>query len=318
MNIQENIIYLAQSNARKCRPLRLEDVDTTIPYFSIEKNQFGKYEVLGFNYEHHDNAPRMNLWESYLRSMIFPNIDPTVDISGYYNIELHDSYTYLNNGKDYKNVLTFAKFKDDFDPVLIPDPYMICNYGNALSSIQDDLDWMKKANKVCFYGTTTGVRDPTKNERIDLCLWARDKRDYCDFYITKIAQMSESDCLKVDGFQNVYRPPVSIVDQLKYKYHLAMDGNTCRFDVWYYKTNNIVMKYQSKEMLWYYPLLQEDVHFVEVHKHDLKNKMDFYNNNPQNAYCMIYNAKKMANVLFRPIIHQMYTIHLFESIAENK
>lgn len=78
------------------------------------------------------------------------------------------------------------------------------------------------------------------------------------------------------------------------------------------------MKYDSKEMLWYYPLLQNDVHFIDVNKDDMKNKMDFYANNPQLAHVMIFNAKKTASMLFRPIVHQMYTINLFETIAQNK
>lgn len=314
MNYQDNIIYLAQVNSRSCHPKRREDINEQIPFFEIKKDQLGKYDIKSYNYETHDNAPRMQLWEQYLKTAILPNVDPNANLCGFYNIQLHDSYTYLDHDEDYKDVLCFTKFKTDPDPILIPDPYMICNYGNMLNSVNDELDWSKKMNKVCFYGTTTGHRDP---KRIDLCIWARDKRNVFDFYITKIAQMSSSDCQKVPGFDAVYRNPVSISEQLKYKYHLMMDGNTCRFDVWYFKANNVVMKYPSKEMLWYYPMIQDDTHYVEVNRNNITNKMEFFNNNPQHAYCMIYDAKKLCNTLFRPIVHQMYTINLFESMALN-
>lgn len=319
MNLQDTITYLAQVNSRTCYPKRRDDVDESIPYFQVFKNDLGRYDMRTFAYEKHDNAPRMQLWESYLRSSIFPNIDPTIDISGYYNIELHDSYTYLNNNKDYKNVLCFSKYKKDSDPILIPDPYMICNYGGMLNTINDEADWNKKKNKIVFCGTTTGHRDPLLNDRIKLCLWSLDKRDWCDFYITKVAQMDISDIeSKIPNFTSISKQPLSIPDQLAYKYHLSMDGNTCRFDTWYYKTNNVVLKYDSKEMLWYYPFFQNETHYCDVNTDNMKNTIEFFNNNPQHAYCMIYNTKKLSQMLFRPIVHQMYTINLFENIAANK
>jgi hypothetical protein len=317
MQTQDNIIYLAQANSKGFAPRREEEVDKTLPYFQIQKNDIGKYSINTFNYETHDNAPRMDMWSNYLTTSIFPNVDPNINISGFYNIELHDSYTYLKNNKNYKNVFTFSKFKHDPSPILIPDPYMICNWGNSLNSLNDDQDWDKKMNKVCFYGTTTGIRDPFQNERIKLCLWARDKRQYCDFYITNVAQMSLDDFKKVNGFDDIYHQRVTMEQQSKYKYHLMIDGNTCRFDVWHFKMNNVIFKYPSNEMLWYYPFLQDDNHYVEVNKDNIFSKMQFFNSNPLNAQCMIFNAKKLGLTLFRPLIHQIYTINLFETMAMN-
>lgn len=318
MNYQEDIVYLAQMNSRTCRPKRLEEIDTTIPYFSISKNSMGRYDMKSFAYENHDNAGRMPFIEGYLKQAIFPNISPDIDISGHYNIQLHDSYCYLNDGKDYKDVLVFSKFKNDRGPVLIPDPYMIGNYGNMLQSINDTVPWDKKMNKIIFCGTTTGNRNPILNERINLCKWAIDKRDYCDFYITKVAQMDPFYVQNtVTDFNKIYHNAISIPDQMKYKFHLAIDGNTCKFDVWYYKTSNVVMKYQSKEMLWYYPLLQADTHFTEVNKDNMQSKYQFFLNNPDHAILMMYNAQKLCSSLFRPLIHQIYTINLFENMALN-
>lgn len=319
MNTNENIIYLAQNNSRKCYPKRLDEIDKTIPYFQLSKSSLGKYDMKCFSYETHDNVDRMNLWYQYLTHMILPNINNKIDISGYYNIQLHDSYTYLNDDKKYNNILCFSKFKNDNGPVLIVDPYMIYNWGNMLNNVNDDIDWNKKKNKIIFLGTTTGNKDANKNERINTCLWSLNNKDFCDFYITKVAQMNIVDVQsKITEFNKIYRHPMSILEQLQYKYHLSIDGNTCRFDIWPYKTNTVNMKFESKEMLWYYPLLQNDVHFIDINKDTLKNKFDYYNNNPQLAQIMIHNAKKLANDIFRPIIHQMYTVNLFESIGLNK
>jgi hypothetical protein len=319
MNTHENIIHLAQHNSRKCYPKRLEEIDQSIPYFQLTKTQLGKYDMKCYAYEKHDNADRMQLWEQYLKNMILPNIDYNVDLTGYFNIQLHDSYTYLNDNKDYKDVLCFSKFKDDKDPILIPDPYFICNWGNMLNNINDEQEWTKKKSKIVFVGTTTGNREPIKNERINLCLWGLNNKDFCDFNITKVAQMNLLDVKsKIPDFDKFYKTNMSIPDQMQYKYQLSIDGNTCKFNVEQYKMSSVVMKYDSREMLWYYPLLQEDVHYVGVNKNNIKEKFDFYNNNPQLAQIMIYNAKKISNNIFRPIIHQMYTVKLFESIALNK
>jgi hypothetical protein len=97
-----------------------------------------------------------------------------------------------------------------------------------------------------------------------------------------------------------------------------MDGNTTRFDIWPYKTNTVNMKYDSKEMLWYHPLVQEDIHYISVNNDNIKNKFEFYNGNASISQMVIYNAKKLANNIFRPIVHQMYMVELLQSIALNK
>jgi hypothetical protein len=320
MNTNENILYLAQQNSRKCYPKQeLDDVNLTIPYFKLTKSQLGKYQMECFAYENHDNADRMKQWEQYLKQMILPNIDYNIDVSGYYNIQLNDSYTYLEDGKDYENVLCFSKFKEDREIILIPDPYMIRNWGGVLNSINDEKEWNKKINKVCFFGTTTGNRDPIKNKRINTCLWSLNNKDFTDFYITKVAQMNILDVKsKIPDFYKIYRDPVNINDQIQYKYHLSMDGNTTRFDIWPYKTNTVNMKYDSKEMLWYHPLVQEDIHYISVNNDNIKNKFEFYNGNASISQMVIYNAKKLANNIFRPIVHQMYMVELLQSIALNK
>lgn len=308
----ESIKSLAKTN---CYPKRLEEIDKTIPYFKLIKNQLGKYDIECFEYKYHDNADRMYTWEGYLKQSILPNIDAKIDLTGFYNIQLHDSYTYLNDNKNYKDVFCFSKFKDDNNPVLIPDPYMIYNWNNILNNINDKQEWKTKKNKIIFCGTTTGNRNPIKNERINMCLWSLNNIDFCDFNITKVAQMNIYD---IQNIEKIYTKPLNISEQLNYKYHLSIDGNTSRFDIWPYKTNTVNFKYKSNEVLWYYPLLIENEHYIEVDKNNIREKFNFYNNNNQLAELMIEKTKKMAIELFRPISHQIYMVNLFESIGLNR
>lgn len=316
MNIIDNINYLASINASHCFPKRKEYINETIPYFEIKKDSNNKYTLDFYNYENHDNANRSYLWKSYIETKVFPNIDSDYNISGFYNIELHDSYTYLNNNKNYDNVLCFSKFKKDTNIPIIPDPYMLNNYNRI--HVNDITDWNKKYNKVIFCGTTTGNTNPELNERINTCLWGLNK-PYCDFYITKIAQIKKESIDKINKFNLIYKNIIPIEEQIKYKFHLCLDGNTSRYDIWYYNTTTIIFKKKSKEMLWYYPLLQNRVHFTEIDQlEDIEKHMNIFNNNPNLAYNMIINSKEFHNNINRPIIPQLYLIKLFETMAENR
>lgn len=321
MNHIESILHTAVTNAGNTRPLRKEEVKINLPYIQVQKSIMSRsYEVTAYNYEAHDNAERMPYLQYYLKNIILPNVRG--DASGFYNIELHDSYTYLKNDKDYNNVLTFSKFKDDKGPCLLPDPYMIGDWNGVMRTIIDPHSWTDKLGKCCFFGTTTGDRDPAANERIQMCVWSTKQNNLLDFKITQVAQMSEASIVQAVGkdmWSKIYYPAkVSIPDQLKYKYHLIMDGNTCRYDVWGYKTNSMMLKHESRDMLWYYPLLQERTHFVEVNKDNIVNKMAYYNANPKIADHIIHNAQQFSQQYFNQVACNLYTTQLFEEIANNK
>jgi hypothetical protein len=121
MDIEQNLQWLAQCNSGTCRPKRKEEIDSTLPYFNVIKGDMGKYKIEAFNYETHDNAPRMPHVCNWLLNRIFPSVSG--DLCGYYNIQLHDNYSYLRDGKDYTDVLCFGKLKDDKGPVQLPDCY---------------------------------------------------------------------------------------------------------------------------------------------------------------------------------------------------
>jgi len=320
MNTHENIIHLAQLNSRSCHPKRKEDIHKHLPYFEIYKDQLNHLNV---RCSHCAQMDRMHLWETYLKNHILPNIGDPYDITGFYNIELHDSYTYLKNGHDYQNVFTFSKFKDDSGPVLIPDPDMITNWKNMLQNIQDDVHFDNKLNKIIFAGATTGHHDPSKNERIKACLWSLEYQDICEFKLTKVSQMSMDSIISTYGanqWKDIYLPRhMTIQEQLRYKYHLHIDGNTCRFDVWPMKTNSLLLKMRSHEMLWYYPMIKANSEFVEVSSLDhLSDIQEYYTANPRMARLIIKNANNLAKELFTPFSHILYTINLFETMALNR
>lgn len=323
MNLQDNISHLAAVFSRNSRPKRLEEISKQIPYFEVGSDTFGRKCIKGmYNFEQHDNAPRMQYYMNYFNYHVFPNLDKDADITGFYNIELHDSYTYLKNGKDYSGVFSFAKFKNDMKPCLLPDPYMVGNWGGVLDVLSDNRYWSNKIDKCCFFGTTTGDRDPSNNMRIKACMYGQKHPELFNFKITNVAQMNESDIVNAVGksqWDNIKLPfRVGYEDQLCYKYHLVLDGNTCRYDIWNYNTNTVTLKHESNEMLWYYPLLQNNEHFYEVTLDELPKAMQYFSNNPTEAAMIIKNAKSFCKSYFKPVIHTLYTQRLFEEIGHNK
>ncbi len=324
MDLKENISFLAQANSGKCHPKRFEDINKELPYFSLKKDGVSKnYFIEAFNYESHDNAPRMPFVLNYLSSRVFPFVSG--DLSGYYNIQLHDTYTYLQDDIDYTDVLCFGKRKCDKGPVQIPDCYFLGDWGGKYNDWKldknggiDKLKWTFKSSKIVFAGTTTGSRDPKTNERINICLWGRDKPE-CDFYITNIAQIEPKRIFQeVPDFKYIYRPPMNFLEQMQYRYQLVIDGNTCRWNPDVYFTNTLAFHYPSRDMLWYYPLLREGQEFVSVSKDNMLSKFRYYENNPRETQFIIDNAKYVANKLFSKDVCAEYMIKLFECIADNR
>lgn len=322
MDNAESIIYTAKMNAQHLHPYSdVSDVNEDLPYFHIYKNQMNQYQIHGYNHENHDNSDRMTFIKAVLQQMVFPNISRECNINGYYNIELHDSYSYLNNGINYKNCLTWSKSKSDKQGVLLPDVYHLCAYNGKLSQI-DSIPWDKKAEKISFYGTTTGDRNPSNNTRIKTCLWSIDKRDLCDFYITNIAQMSyESIKQKYDNVDAVLKQPVPPSEIHKYKYNLDIPGNTCSWDrvPLILNSKTLLFKMPCNDMCFYYPFLQSGSHYVHVNNvNDIENKTNYYRNNPHECAFIINNANRFVKNYLQQHHALLYLVNLLEEASFNR
>jgi hypothetical protein len=315
----DHIEELAKINAQKISIRRKDSINPDLPYFRVYKGDNFRYTMDCFNYKTHDNSDRMDLYKYYFIQYVFPNVDKDIDIAGFYSFELHDGHHYLKNTKKYDNTFVFSSpYTSEYSPALLPDPYFISNY-NGLMNIDDTTQWREKKNKVCFYGTTTGNRNPLKNERIDVCLWSLKNRNIFDFKITKIAQMTENYIrTNMENFTDICAPNVTIPEQLKYKFHLIIDGNVSRFDVWSYVCNVVNLKWKSDESLFYYPLMPDKQYHVVVNKENIENIVKYYLNNTQEAIEIIDRAKEFANFMFRPIVAQYYCVKLFEEIGNKK
>lgn len=273
-----------------------------------------------YNYEKHDNAPRMEFVCDYLKSNVFFNV--IGNISGYYPIQLHDSYTYLqSDAAEEREMFCFAKHKHHRKPVLLPDPYMMGNYGGRLE-IKDSVAFQDKTDTISFYGVTTGDQNPVKNERIRACEWSLNNADISDFKITGIVQMDQDAVIRnVPSIPKMMAHGVPIEQMHRHKYLLSMDGNTASYDrpCWIMNSKSLLFKYASPDILWYYPLLREGQCYMGVENlQDIRTKVMMAKNNPNMVQLMVKNANDFVNDYLKPINRMLYTTELFEIIASNR
>jgi hypothetical protein len=325
MNHVDVIMSLANSEARRARGIFLLDYDDTMinnfPYIEIKKKS-NKYIINGYNYETHDNSPRMQLVCDYIKNVVFPNVDSNVNISGLYKIELHD--VIQENDKSDGGCFCFSRNKSSRDDyVLLPDAFQMQNYGGLLANYSDDISWNKKSSRALFCGTTTGLRNPMLNERLQACDWAvRTARSYTDFYITKVAQMDMSDIIRCypetcgTFFRNEYIP---VEDHYKYKYLVNIAGNTCCWNrvALIMNSKSLMLSTYQSDMCWYYPALCEGIHYssVKLSGDNLYNTIQYYEQNPLEASIIVRNANTFVKQYLSATSVILYVTMLFENIA---
>lgn len=314
MDAAESIETLGRFAGSMLKPLYgKSEVNPNVPYFYIDD----KRSVGIYNFESHDNADRLPFFADYLKHYVFPGIPKEVALDGYYNIELHDTYSYLNNGVQYKNCLAWSRQKKDTDVVLIPDLYQLVNYSGKLAK-RDIVPWDRKRDKIGFFGTTTGSRDPLLNERIATCIWGLGNQDISDLYITKVAQIEPSIIHeKIPKFKSIFHPPVMPEYLHNYRFLLDIPGNTCSWDrvPLVLNSKSILFKMPCKDMCWYYPLLRDKEHYVGVDTNDMRNKFNYYLGNPKECLDMVEKANMFTQTYLgvQPAIKYLQSLFMESS-----
>ncbi|PNH12567.1 hypothetical protein TSOC_000537 [Tetrabaena socialis] len=330
MNNLETIQYLAQAEAKHFAPLR-NDMHTNlmedgVPHLLVQKvNQ--TYEVQMQGHHGHDNEGRAPLICSFVKMNVLAHLDPAIDASGVYPIELHDSYSYLApdspaHRAKYRGALTFSKPIGHGHTILFPDPYQITGYGGMLG-VTDPLEFDKKQDIVLFAGTTTGDRAPLRNERIKACLWAMDKRPRYQFYITNIAQMTINDMrngISDPDLQSILHSPIQHADHFQCKYIFNIKGNTCCWSrvPMIMNSNSLMLNLRHSDATWYYPLLQDNHHFVSVPTiESLPSIVQQCASTPLRSKQIVANANQFVKNFCGQVHASYYAKCLFEAMALN-
>jgi hypothetical protein len=272
----------------------------------------------------HENAPRLPFLTNFINVRVLPLIDPAADVTGVWRVELHDSYSYLPDRERYEEVLTFGRAPDARERrvALIPDPFHMGDFGGLLASASADaVPWAAKEPLLFFAGTTTGDRDPARNDRIRACVWSLDHRDVAHMHITKVAQMQPDAIVRAHPrVAETLRAPFSVEAHFKYRYQVNLAGNTACWSrlPMIMSTRSVMVHARDPcgDAMWYYPLLREGQHYVGADSaagEDLLRAHAFCRAHDRQCKAMVDEANALARELFHPGAAASYLATLLEA-----
>jgi hypothetical protein len=325
MDAPDVVAHLAQAEARRLRAIRdpadLSEYALQLPCIVISGDGPNRLIATGVGHEAHENAGRMPFLCDFLNRRVLPMVDPAADVRGAYRIELHDSYSYLPHAARYQNALGFARPKGARESVaLMPDPFHIGNFGGLLGPGRADvLPWEAKNPLMFFAGTTTGNRDPTKNERIQACVWSLGRLDVARFHITSVAQMSADAALAaVPLLRATLHPPVQPEDHFQFRYQVNIAGNTACWSrvPMIMASKCLMLNLKQPDVMWYYPALAEGTHFFGAATlDDLPNLQARCEADPARCRQVVANANRFVDDFLGPTQAPAYMVRLLEEAA---
>ena len=310
-NINDNIIELAKKNSKLVKYVSINNFYhnkffNENLYIKINKNKTIEFSE---NY-----CLRKDIITDIFKNQICPLLDIKNDFV--INISLHD-----NCEED--GILCFGN-KNNSTSVLIPDIYQMYNYKNTLFN-KDNSKFINKKNKVIFCGSSTGDININNNDRVNTCIWSLKNNwaiNNTYFKISNLVQIPKPEFIYYlhnnnIHINNIISDNISIDEQLKYKYILSIDGNTWAWDrpIWIMKSNSLFLKYESDNIGWYYNFLQEDINYISVNKNNMENKINFFENNTNQALEIISNSKKFVKDYCSDDKWKLYLKTLLEEIS---
>lgn len=116
------------------------------------------------------------------------------------------------------------------------------------------------------------------------------------------------------------KPPMSIDDQLKYKFIFCPEGNDVATNLkWAMSSNSLCIMPKPKYETWFMEgMLKNGVHYVEVESDfsDLAEKIEFYISNPEKAEVIIQNAHAHVHRFQNRNLEDLLCLKVLEQYAD--
>jgi len=339
MDLPGAVEYLARAEALRVRPItdeaELDELDAAVgrgvPVFDVRRDARGRLAASGrLRCERHDNADRLPFMVEWLNRCVLPLVEGGGgggDVTGAWRLELHDSYSYLPERAGYREVLSFGRAPDAAERrvALLPDPYHIGDFGGLLAQARRGVravPWASRAPSLFFAGTTTGDRDPARNERIRACVWSLGlgRPEVARMHITNVAQMSLADVERAWGPQRargVLHAPVGVEEHWRHRFQVNIVGNTACWSrvPMVMSSGSLLVHVRHADAAWYYPLLREREHYVAADSVDgeaLLRARDFCVANDAECERIAASAAALAARLFEPSTAAAYAAVLLQ------
>jgi len=213
----------------------------------------------------------------------------------------------------------------DFDAITagyqVISPKNIVAFEIPWNNKKDSLIWRGSTAQASIYGHGEIRLDNIYDfSRVLLCEYSRKHPEIIDAGFTFYAQGAEN----IPFLQIYNKSKISFSDQLLYKYHILVDGNTCPYSAsgWKFFTNSLIFKPQSNNVQWYYSFLQPYEHYIPVENDlsDLMEKLEWAKEHDYQASIIANNARQFAisnltvedNIAYWYHLIMAYTLHLVD------
>jgi len=202
-------------------------------------------------------------------------------------------------------VLVCCKNKWDINAVLIPDFH-------TLNSIKDNIEqkikmgnttypWSSKLNKAFWRGATTGglykIHNYHKFPRTKLVQFSTDFSHLIDAKFNFLWEVDHQVRKKFYEL-NYVSDTVSVIDHIKYKYQILIDGNSASWPraYWQFQSNSVVFKQDSNFIVWHNDLFKPWIHYIpfEHDCSDLIEKLEWAINHDSEAQKISEQANQIA------------------------
>lgn len=190
-----------------------------------------------------------------------------VDINTVFGMEMPDEVF------ESVDVPVFGYQKQAHHKVLLMPDIDFLNYDfYRLPLVEDTFAYNEKDARGVFFGATTGAGMITEEalnkksvRRINSALFFKD-HESVDFKLPDIVQVASDDVRRMIADMDLGGERREWPEQLKYKFLISMDGNgaTCSRVVISLKSNSVLLKYDSPNMLYYFSGLIPWYNFIPI------------------------------------------------------
>jgi hypothetical protein len=220
-------------------------------------------------------------------------------------------------------VFAFQKRRGETS-ILLPDIDFLNHGFYAAPKYRDPLDYGSKRAEAIFVGSTSGGQvtpQAARNCTLPRLRAARhfDGNPRVAFLLPQIVQTSSEEAaaiLRAMAFCQVSYVPFE--EQLLRRFVISMDGNgaTCSRVVITLKSNSVLLKYHSDDLLYYFRRLQPWLHYVPVHKDtDIDAILDMEQEDPAFFEKIAENGRQFAETYLSRDAVFSYTADLFRIYA---
>jgi hypothetical protein len=157
---------------------------------------------------------------------------------------------------------------------LLPDIDLLNDNFLADGQFDDPYSFLEKENRAVFAGATTGGRINEQIARTCGLPRLRAARFFLgsakiDFRLPRVVQTDSQAAYDLVAAQPFCRQsPLTWEEQFRFRFLMSMDGNgaTCQRVAVALRSNSVLLKYRSEQILYYFPALAPGRHFIDIER----------------------------------------------------